>query len=68
MAPSSPVRLGLHLDPLPPMDAGGCRRPGPLDAVDGAFRLFTGPQPLALQAGRQVTGRPARTGRYRWMS
>ena len=36
-------------------------RPGPLEAVAGAFRLLvTGPQPLALQAGRLAPGLPDR--------
>lgn len=38
-----------------PARAGGGYRPGPLEAVAGAFRLLvTGPQPLALRAGRLV--------------
>ena len=46
----------------PARAAGGSGyRPGPLEAVAGAFRLLvTGPQPLALQAGRLAGGLPDR--------
>lgn len=43
-----------------PAPAGGYR-PGPLEAVAGAFRLLvTGPQPLALRPGRLAPGLPDR--------
>jgi hypothetical protein len=43
-----------------PVSAGGYW-PGPLEAVAGAFRLLvTGPQPLALHAGRLAAGLPDR--------
>ena len=49
-------------EPAPAQAAGGDGyRPGPLEAVAGAFRLLvTGPQPLALQAGRLAPGLPDR--------
>jgi hypothetical protein len=49
-------------EPAPARAAGaGGYRPGPLEAVAGAFRLLvTGPQPLALQAGRLAGGLPDR--------
>ena len=45
-------------EPAPARAAGGGGyRPGPLEAVAGAFRLLvTGPQPLALRAGRLAAG------------
>ena len=61
-------------DPFPPDGQDGTRepaaaqaaggdgyRPGPLEALAGAFRLLvTGPKPRALQAGRLAPGLPDR--------
>ena len=49
-------------DPHPPgPHGGGGYRPGPLEAVARPFRLLvTGPQPLALHAGRLAPGLPDR--------
>jgi hypothetical protein len=49
-------------EPAPARAAGGGGyRPGPLEAVAGAFRLLvTGPEPLALQAGHLAPGLPDR--------
>ena len=49
-------------EPAPARAAGGGGyRPGPLEALAGAFRLLvTGPQPLALRPGRLAPGLPDR--------
>jgi len=60
--PFSPDGQDGTTGPAPAQAAGGAGyRPGPLEALAGAFRLLvTGPQPLALHAGRLAAGLPDR--------
>ncbi len=60
--PFSPDGQDSAREPAPARATGGGGfRPGPLEAVAGAFRLLVaGPQPLAVRPGRLVAGLPDR--------